>query len=246
MPAIAETWAEVLSHAKDIRAEWKNPKLVWFRGQGNAEYPLLPSLLRYKNGLEKEQELFQKFQQLSLRVSPRRTSDWETLFDMQHYGIPTRLLDWTETLGIAAFFAARSNLRFNPGKSATIYLLDPYTLNSYSGINKLPIIPDDDDIKYRDIYWHKKPFAPLYPLAINTIFVNDRMLSQRGVFTVHGDNKTPIEKLCDQGVTKIVLEVKAIMEALEFCEIANINEFTVYPDMAGIADYVRTYSGLES
>ena len=82
-------------------------------------------------------------------------------------------------------------------------------------------------------------------MAIDTIFVNNRMLSQRGVFTVHGDSTTPIEELCDEGVIKIVLKDKAITEALEFCEIANINEFTVYPDMAGIADYVRSYSGLE-
>ena len=178
-------------------------------------------------------------------LSPRSHSDdWETLFDMQHYGIPTRLLDWSENLGIAAFFASAFRSRHEVGSDIAIYMLNPIILNAYSGIKRLPFIPDDRDTDYKSIYWEKKPFAPVYPIAIEPIFANERMLAQRGVFTVHGDSTTPIQELCPKAVKRIVLTGNAIPELLEFLEIANINEFTVYPDLSGIADYVRRSADL--
>ena len=238
MELVVRTWNELLRCVKNLRSDMGNPDQLWFRGHGNADYLLLPSLLRDPSGLEKERLLFEKFRQLSLKVFPRRTDDWETLFDMQHYGIPTRLLDWTDTLGIGVFFAATYN-RFFRGANAAIFILDPIALNYYSRIKKVPLIPDDKDISYREIYWEKKPFAPIFPIACEPIFLNDRILAQKGKFTIHGDNTTPLDDLCDKAVKRVVLTGKAISEALEFLEIANINEYSVFPDMSGIADYVR-------
>jgi hypothetical protein len=200
--------------------------------------------MRIPNGHEKEQYLFQKFRQLTLRTFPRRTEDWETLFDMQHYWIPTRLMDWSENLGIAAFFAS-SAAKFHAPTDAAIYILNPITLNEYSGIKRVPFIPDDPDLKYRSIYWDKKPFAPTYPIAIEPIFSNERILAQRGVFTVHGDNTSPIHELCPKAVKRIVLKSNCIPEVLEFLEIANINESTVFPDASGIADFILRSAGLK-
>jgi hypothetical protein len=245
MELLAHTWYELLQHIKKLRGELGNPDELWFRGHGNAKYVLLPSLLRFRNGLDKEKFLFEKFRQLSLKVFPRRTDDWETLFDMQHYGIPTRLLDWTDTLGIAVFFAATYNAQFYRGSDAAIFLLDPIALNGYSRIGRVPLIPDDKDLNYRDIYWAKKPFAPNFPIACEPVFLNDRILAQKGKFTIHGDDTTAVEVLCDKAVKRIVLTGKSIPEALEFLEIANINEYTVFPDMSGIADYVRRSAGLK-
>src|SRR5262245_54442277 len=101
---VTNSWDELLAAVKTASKELPNPDQVWFRGHSKAQYNLLPSLLRC-DGLTKEKLLFQKFVQYSFGVFQRRTSDWETLFDMQHYGLPTRLLDWSNTLGIATFFA---------------------------------------------------------------------------------------------------------------------------------------------
>lgn len=238
------SWAALLESLKEIRQSVRHPDRIWFRGQSNADYPLLPSLFRRSSGFAKEQLLFQRFRQLSLRVLPRRTDDWETLFDMQHYGVPTRLLDWTPTLGIAAFFAAA----YAPSvesRRAAIYVLDPIRLNEYSGIAGVPFLPDDKRLAYRPIYFDKTPFAPMYPIAVEPIFSNERMASQTGAFTIHGDNIDPIEALCPEAVKKIVLSKVAIKETMEFCELANINEFAVFPDVAGIASHVIRVAGFD-
>lgn len=205
------------------------------------QYALLPSLLRSSNGLVKESLLFQKFVQYSFKVFQRRTSDWETLFDMQHYGLPTRLLDWSDTLGIATFFAI--NLR-SSSVDVAIYVLDPIALNEYSGVNKVPLIPDDEDFDYKKIYWEKRPYAPKYPIAIQPLFQNDRIFAQSGVFTVHGDDSSPIELLCPKAVKRVVLGQHAIDGANEFLETANITARTVFPDVQGVASYVRKIVGV--
>lgn len=64
-------------------------------------------------------------------------------------------------------------------------------------------------------------------------------MAQRGMFTVHGDNLTALEELCPKAVKKFVIANKAVPEIKEFLEIANINEFTVFPDLHGLSDYIK-------
>jgi len=243
---VANSWNGFLAEVKAAKATLREPEQVWFRGQSNAQYSLLPSLLRLSAGpsagLKKESLLFQKFVQYSFKVFQRRASDWETLFDMQHYGLPTRLLDWSDTLGIATFFAV--NYRSSSTDDAAIYILDPIALNEYSGVDKIPFIPEDEDFDYKKIYWEKRPFAPKFPIAIQPLFQNDRIFAQSGVFTVHGDDASPVERLCPKAVKRVVLGRQAIKGAHEFLEVANINARTVFPDMLGVANYVRKVVGV--
>ena len=71
---------------------------VWFRGHSKASFNLLPSLARDPKALERESLLSKRFKQNAypFRQTPPQ-SEWEWLFLMQHFGIPTRLLDWTES-----------------------------------------------------------------------------------------------------------------------------------------------------
>jgi len=239
---VANSWNGFLAEVKAAKATLREPEQVWFRGQSDARYTLLPSLLRVSDGLKKESLLFQKFVQYSFRVFQRRSSDWETLFDMQHYGLPTRLLDWSDTLGIATFFAV--NYRSSSTDDAAIYILDPIALNEYSGLDKIPFIPEDEDFNYKKIYWDKRPFAPKFPIAIQPLFQNDRIFAQKGVFTVHGDDASPVERLYPKAVKRVALGRQAIKGAHEFLEVANINARTVFPDMLGVANYVRQIVGV--
>ncbi|MES2760676.1 MAG: FRG domain-containing protein [Bacteroidota bacterium] len=243
----SKDWIDFLIKIKQAKEELNNPETIWFRGQGSANHYLLPSLLRFKNGLELEEIAFHKFRRFADKVFKNKESEWETLFDMQHYGIPTRLIDWTETLGIALFFAAYNNRVFKTGGDAAVYLLNPIELNKASGIDKIYRIPyDEKEYAYSNIYWHKKPFKTAAPIAIEPIFRNDRIIAQRGMFTVHHDKIEPIEDEFPNAIRKVVLPNNAIPSALEFLEIANIDEFSVFPDLSGVAGYMKNTLGLVS
>jgi hypothetical protein len=232
----AETWPDFLKMIKEYKEKNKD-KPVWFRGQRNFSYTLLPSLFRTKNGLNVEKVIYEKYRQIVFRIQPQQKGEWETLFDMQHNWIPTRLLDWSENLGISVYFAVKYNTEQT---DMAIYLLNPEGLNKFYSKKEIPIIPDNPmNLEYVKNYLNKDPFPPEYPIAIRPNFSNNRMIAQRGLFTIHGDNLTPIEQLCPKAVLKIGLSKKIINEANDFLDFANINEYTVFPDINGISDYIR-------
>jgi hypothetical protein len=231
---------------RQAKADLGDPEVLWYRGHPNAKFYLLATLLRYKNGLAKERYLFTNFKKFSDRILKRRDSDWETLFEMQHYGVPTRLLDWSETFGVALFFAATYNQSHHPDQDAALYLLDPMALNRISGINQIFRVPEDEGkFSYTRIYWDHTPFAATAPVAIEPIFLNERMLAQRGMFTVHHDKIDPIEDSFPSAIKKVILPNAAIPAALEFLELSNLNIFSVFPDLAGISGYLKSTAGLE-
>ena len=243
----SDEWSAFLVEVQEATASLGNPDIVWYRGHSNINNYLLASLLRCSNGIEKERYLFNSFQKFSDRIFRRRESDWETLFEMQHYGVPTRLLDWTESFGVALFFATYDNKRQNTGEDAAIYLMSPEALNRLSGINKIYRIPDEEsDYSYKGIYWENKPFSPTAPIAIEPIFINDRMLAQRGMFTVHHDEIDPIEDKFPNAVRKVAIPNAIIDAAIEFLNLSNINEYSVFPDFAGISGYLRREANLVS
>lgn len=146
---------------------------------------------------------------------------------------------------VALFFAAYYNKSRGSGKDAAIYLLSPNRLNRYSGINRIYRIPEDEaNFPYKGIYWRQTPFAANAPIAIEPIFINDRMLAQRGMFTVHHNDTKPLETEFPEALQKVPLPNSMMGAAMDFLSLTNINEYSVFPDLAGIAGYLKKESGL--
>jgi hypothetical protein len=227
------SWEKFLQEIREARVDLGNPENAWYRGLWRSSYSLIPSLLRLPQEFRKEQWLFEKYTQAAAHLGLERESDWETLFDMQHYGIPTRLLDWTETLGVAIFFA----LGTSPSEAA-VYVLDPAALNLHATGSPAIRHIGDSSFEYRSVYWDKRPFAPRIPIAMEPPFQNNRIFAQRGVFTIHGDDPRGLEEQYQDCIRKVILPLDAREDAFEFLEFASLNQLSIFPDIVGVAQHL--------
>lgn len=82
----------------------------WFRGHADTKWLLVPWVYRPDNrDVLDEDGLRDEFRRCAwpyLTGAAREpTDDWEWYFLMRHHGVPTRLLDWTESALVACYFA---------------------------------------------------------------------------------------------------------------------------------------------
>ncbi len=236
LPVRPDTWQGFLDAVRDARESLGKPGVIWYRGQSRDHFRLVPSLLRHPLGISKEQVLFNEYERSAPRLKVDKGNDWELLIDMQHYGIPTRLLDWTDVLGVALAFALYDSK--DDHEDSAIYLLDPLALNKKTQIGAIKRVPNDATYTYKAIYWHSNPFAALAPIAMDCLLRNERIAAQSGYFTVHGANVQPIDDQAPECIRKIVLCSKVKPAVREFLEYANLNSLSIYPDVVGMARHI--------
>jgi hypothetical protein len=78
--------------------------------------------------------------QLGAHLMPPTLSPWQTLFILQHHGMPTRLLDWTESFATALWFSVSEP---SPTE-ACVWMLNPYRLNEVVTGNSTVLLPGYD------------------------------------------------------------------------------------------------------
>lgn len=227
-------------------------KRFFFRGHSSSTYKLLPGVFRDDHP---ESDFSHQFREKATidETVPRFEERDAWVFLAQHHGLPTRLLDWSESPLVALHFALHRN---NSDDCAAVYALDPTRLNNKSlgGF----WYPDRFDLcyKYRflkafyrapenlpwklDVDLKNVPNKEL-PLAISPIVVHRRMTVQQSMFTVHGDDHSDLEEMFQKRKFKGLL-ARAIIpkKAKKGMEIdlkkVGITRSAIFPDLNGIAE----------
>jgi hypothetical protein len=240
---------EFVSVVADVQQRWTDKSdgfiYPWFRGMPDEDFSLLPSL--YRNDQEDNEDSYRHdFQQkgypfLSDTAYGVPISDWEWYFLMQHYGLPTRLLDWTEGSLIALFFA----LTYEPNKKENpcVWMLEPFKFNLLNHRTDEIFVYSEQVIKpfLPPIWSHKR--LPKKPVAIQPALKSRRIAVQRGCFTLHGGDPTPIEKL--KGIKpcleQIVIDRDDADDIMYQLFISGITESLLFPELQGLSKELKLY-----
>lgn len=207
-------------------------QFLFYRGHCDAKYRLMPSLGRLPllKATASEDSIYFDFVTRAGELLPRHNDSWANLFAMQHHGLPTRLLDWTETLGVALYFALKS------GKgNACIWILNPFALNEKTINSKAIVHPTELNGDYREYYIARTKHLEGNVVAISPLRHFPRVFHQRAGFTLHDDLTQPLDKLHADVVTKITIPASARAGGEEFLRLAGISEFSLFPDLDGLA-----------
>lgn len=188
-----------------------------YRGVTDKEYQLVPKMGRIaidKTESRKKQEgrIFRRFQERAipfLDFMPR--NDWEWLATAQHYGLPTRLLDWTRNSLVALYFAVEHKTN---GDSA-VYVLKGYEVLS-TKIHKDPF----DYSKVGKFVPHR---------------INPRISAQLGVFTIHPN---PEEPFLSDDIDKLIIPNKMRRNLKQMLDAYGINRSSLFPDLDGLAQHI--------
>lgn len=211
----------------------------WYRGHANEEWQLLPCYHRLKSPLP-ERELMGRFRQHANPLVDRPPAvphDFGWMFLMQHYGVPTRLLDWTESPLIALYFVVNDASPASKRKDGALWILYPLLLNRYSTREKSYIPSFDDDwlANYSVPEYNKMKDNGILPIGAIATRNSPRIQAQLGVFTISHLKKTPIEDIDNRGhCIKLVVPRAAKASIRQELRALRIGRFQLFPELASI------------
>ncbi len=232
---------EVMRVTQDFEWRYSASAVPFFRGHSSPNYQLLPGLFRptatggqYADYDEKN--FYYEFRaRAGALLTPGFTS-WDVLFLMQHHGVPTRLLDWTESFATALYFALEG-----AASDAHVWMLDSYLLNQQqANMQNIIDVESQFEAEYFDLFIepddHAKP--PWTAVAIYPRRQIARLASQHGLFTLHRTGQ-PLESLEQPWLTRFSLSATAVPEANRFLKVMGVNDFSLFPDLDGLSRFLR-------
>ena len=256
----------VISYIKYIKEFYHsiNPKKhLFFRGHSRISYELIPSVLR---GNLNEKDIILDFQQ----YAPQYNINFDFVYDcdkvlgyMQHYGIPTRLIDWSINPLVALYFACKES-NDDVKEDGRIFIFNPWKYNSEiteyeepeaHKINILArsLLSYNWNLEVIQEYLQKKFINVTSfldnidkPFSFVSEYTNKRKISQQGCFTIHGANRGAFDKWDEakKSICYLTIKGKKKEEILEELNLLYVNEYSIFPDFEGMSKMLNKWGSL--
>lgn len=247
--------AEFVGAVRELAQSWEVAAgNIWYRGLTDCGYGLVPGTVWRGIDLAEEESMVGEFLIYHRSYTGRTPVDPLELYVlMRHYGLPTRLLDWSMSPLVSLFFALEKPAP--DGCERVVWAMDHLQLNRLSIGAEQPIIPGagrdalprrwlpkilrgygDDDVP-------EGVFAFKHPLS------NPRILAQKGCFTFHGSERVPIEETFEQAagagrLTRLTLSDKRHRQAiLEELYALGYKEDDIYQDLSALSRRIMREHG---
>jgi hypothetical protein len=251
-PRVSQKISSLADYFAVISSTVSGEDMFWFRGHSEVSHTLVPSSLRMSKIGDrlKAYELMAEFKRVAVHKlerppvagSPAEDMEWAQI--AQHYGLPTRLLDWTESATTALYFACEKTL----SEDGIVFLINPAALNRWSFRDeKLGILDPRAHRQIINKYLTAKPTEfkrAQQPVAVNPVWNTERLIVQRGKFTLHG-RKFGLNKNVPTLLGIPILK-EAKQQLRSELQRIGVDEMTLYPELEHSCNHLKRLCGLAS
>lgn len=229
-----------------------------YRGASDASAPLLTTLDRLggtnppHGKADLEEHVLRNYIRYSRpHVRSTTSNDWEELFSAQHHGVPTRLLDWTYSPLVAAFFATRPCE--DGERTRAVWRLDWQAVHRRFRFPSLTLLPRDLDALFEP-GGHASPWqlfsrdrdAQPFACLVEPPSLDARIAAQAAVFTMCSDKWHSFDEFLrahDLGaaLTRFIIGPDRVAQIRDQLDLVGVDERRLFPDLDGVAAAIRRY-----
>lgn len=237
--------AEAIAAAREVQPLF-NSDIAFWRGHSDADWRLQAQVYR-RDPDHPEVRLYNEAALIGHFVSRAPTRSHRTcpasgdyfgwLFLAQHYGLPTRLLDWSENPLVASYFAVNEL----DDRDGCIWALWPGGLNTdFRASSGLVQIRDPKVVEIAKSAFYEESPPGTDIIAIDGQEIDPRMLAQMSRFTLHSYH-TEMEVLPEshKWLRRYVIPKEAKTKIRAQLAELGIRRSNLFPDLANLAQELK-------
>lgn len=251
-PLLTNSIPTVAEYLQVLHASTTGSERFWFRGQASSTWDLVPSALRYRQRSKRIKALkllveFRRLAEIKLTRPPRDAESLKWMQLAQHYGVPTRLLDWTENALYALYFASQRSFGIKGELSGIVFIFAPRDLGYRQQKSTSSSVLNVDERlarKYITLGARQDP-AGLGTVALYPVWNSERLMVQKGVFTLHGSKSFALDQSQAPSLVGLPIPAESKAQLRSELERLGIDEMTLFPELEHIGISLKRKEGLD-